>query len=409
MSTCPNNEQLLSWIQTPEILDNEDVSRIKSHVSSCTACQSLLGFLSSESVDEQLNPPPKKFSNLDLQLESESSAYWPQPQTKVDTVSLDRTSTAQPDDDDDGEGWNEFPELDGFIVERKIGIGGFSSVFLAWDINLSRHVAIKILEKNQNNPRNRHRFLREARTMTSLESEFVVEVYQVAESKSGEPFIVMEYIAGETLDSWLNHSGPCKSGGSNFRKLVRLISQAAEGLATAHQAGMIHRDIKPGNILIYEKDEVQCTKLVDFGLALKHIANNGPVTLTKSAEVVGTPAFMAPEQVVENGEIDHRCDIYSLGATLYYGLTGELLFNGSTVSIIRRIIDSQPTEPRSFNSEIPEELEAICLTAIAKDPNHRYQSAEAFAADLSNFADGKPIEPPRKNIVRSFFSWGQSK
>lgn len=420
MSTCPNNKQLLAWIQQPASMDNQDVADIEKHVAECAACQSLLGFLTDEPMLDGITPDPtnqrflgepqlkslqKQFRDLSLQLESENSAYWPQPQTKVDTVRLERVETAGEDVDID-ETWNEFPELDGFIFERRIGSGGFSSVYLAWDVTLARHVAIKMLEKNQNNPRNRHRFLREARAMARLENEFVVEIYHVDETKSGQPYIVMEYIAGETLESWIDQSTPVKTKDNDFRKLVDLIAQAAEGMVAAHQAGMIHRDIKPSNILIDDKNDILRAKLADFGL-VKNVAEDS-LMLTRTAEVVGTPSFMAPEQVVENGEIDHRSDVYSLGATLYYGMTGELLFNGSTVSIIRQIIDSQPQKPRSLNPNMPVDLETICLTAIAKKPEDRYQTASALVADMRNFLDGKPILARRPNLFKALFNWGQS-
>ena len=417
MSTCPDNKQLLKLLQQPSTMGDEDVANIEKHISDCAACQSLLGFLTDEPMLDGITSNPtndryrdepqfkslqKQFRNLNLQSESESSTHWPQPQTKVDTVRLERVETAEADEDD--ETWDDFPELEGFIFERRIGRGGFSTVYLAWDIALMRHVAIKMLESNQNNPRNRHRFLREARAMAQLENEFVVEIYHVDETKSRQPFIIMEYVAGETLENWVNRSGPNRLKEADLRKTVNLIAQAAQGLVAVHQAGMIHRDIKPGNILI-NNQENHCAKLADFGLVKN--AEEEFLALTQTAEVMGTPAFMAPEQV-ENSEVDHRSDVYSLGATLFYCLTGKLLFDGSTLSIIRKIIESEPPRPRSLNSEIPLDLEAICLTAISKKPEDRYQTAAEFVTELKNFLVDKPILAKRSSAIKTIFNWGQN-
>ena len=240
------------------------------------------------------------------------------------------------------------PVIDGFRIERLVGQGGFSRVYRAWDVSLDRRVAIKVLDASRIDARNRNRFLREAKTTAGLESPNVVQIFGAGVTQQRLPYLVMEYVAGGSLHQFtseLDELTPAKIDLS-----IRYVIQAAEGLQQVHDAGIVHRDVKPGNILIKKCDslfEMGTATLSDFGLV--KFVDQSSITLTRTAELVGTPAFMSPEQASEAGETDRRSDVYSLGATLYRSITGQTPFLGSTINLIRQINELEPTSPRRLN------------------------------------------------------------
>ncbi len=270
-----------------------------------------------------------------------------------------------------------------FKIIRELGRGGMGIVCLVEDPHLNRQVALKILHGYRTaSAKDIHRFRREIQAIAKLKHHSIIPVYEVGED-DGAPFFTMEYVEGQTLDQAMT-SLDKKTG--RVENSCLLMVKIAEALHHAHEQGIIHRDVKPSNILLDNNDRAF---LFDFGLAL---IENEPA-LTHTGDFIGTPFYVSPEQVKgKSGDIDHRTDIYSLGVTLYEVLTGERPFTGdSSQQIFRNILSREPMPLRSMNDSVPRDLETICLTALEKDPARRYQNAQEFADDLTRFLDYRPV------------------
>jgi serine/threonine protein kinase len=253
-------------------------------------------------------------------------------------------------------------------VLEVIGRGGFGVVLRAHDPALDRTVAIKVLAPHlAQSSTARKRFLREAKAAAAVVHEHVVTIHAIEEA-NGLPYLVMQYIAGISLQQRIDNSGPLE-----VKEILRIGNQAARGLAAAHAQGLIHRDVKPANILL--ENGVERVKLTDFGLA-RAIDD---ASLTQSGVVAGTPQYMAPEQA--NGEVvDHRADLFSLGSVLYATCTGRPPFRASTLmGVLKRVTEDSPRPIREINPDVPEWLEAIVEKLHAKEPVGRFQSAAEVA------------------------------
>ncbi len=258
--------------------------------------------------------------------------------------------------------------LGNYEVKGVIGRGGMGVVLKAFDPALSRNVAIKVLSAPLATcGASRRRFLREARAAAAVVHEHVVGVFAVVESV-GLPFLVMEYVPGRTLQERLDRDGPL-----SLPEILRIGTQTAAGLAAAHAQGLVHRDVKPANILL--ENGVERVRLTDFGLARAA----ADAAMTRSGVVAGTPHYMAPEQA--SGEtVDHRADLFSLGSTLYTMCTGHPPFRAeSPLAVLRRVCDDEPRRLRELNPEIPSWLEAIIARLMAKDPARRFPNATDVA------------------------------
>ncbi|MBQ9345971.1 MAG: Stk1 family PASTA domain-containing Ser/Thr kinase, partial [Oscillibacter sp.] len=257
------------------------------------------------------------------------------------------------------------------ILER-IGTGGMAVVYKAKDNRLGRLVAVKILRSDLAQDEDlRRRFNAESQAVAQLSSPHIVAVYDVSRGGDTE-YIIMELIDGITLKQYME-----KRGRLNWRESLHFITQIMRGLAHAHSKGIIHRDIKPQNIMVLRDGSV---KVADFGIA---VLENASQTLTQQA--LGSVHYISPEQA--RGErTDARSDIYSAGVVLYEMLTGRLPFEGeSAVSVALQHLNSTPPNPRSVNPDIPEQLELICMKAMAQDRLRRYSSAEFMIQDLESF------------------------
>jgi tRNA A-37 threonylcarbamoyl transferase component Bud32 len=258
-----------------------------------------------------------------------------------------------------------------FELIEAVGVGAFGTVYKARDPQLDRVVAIKVPRAgNLATAGDRDRFLREARSVAQLRHPAIVPVHEVGEHE-GMTYLVSDFVQGLTLSDLLTARRPTP------REAARLVSEVAQALRYAHECGVIHRDIKPSNILL---DDAGHPHVMDFGLAKR---DAGEVTMTLEGQVLGTPAYMSPEQARGEGHrVDGRSDVYSLGAVLYELLTGELPFRGNTRMLLHQVLNDDPRPPRALNDSIPRDLETICLKAMAKEPGRRYADARGLAEDL---------------------------
>jgi hypothetical protein len=268
-----------------------------------------------------------------------------------------------------------------FEVLDVLGRGGFGTVYKARDPELDRVVAIKVPRAgNLAGPHDLDRFLREARSVAQLRHPAIVSVHEVG-LNNGLPYLVSDFVPGVTLADLLDRRRPAAD------EAARLLAEVAEALQYAHEQGIIHRDVKPSNIML---DAENRPHLMDFGLAKR---DAGEITMTIEGQVLGTPAYMSPEQARGEGHtVDGRSDVYSLGVVLYQVSTGELPFRGTKRMLLHQVLHDEPRPPRRLNDAIPRDLETICLKAMAKEPGRRYATAGALAADLHRFLKREPIE-----------------
>jgi serine/threonine-protein kinase len=269
--------------------------------------------------------------------------------------------------------------LDRYEVGPLLGAGGMAEVFEGRDRLLARRVAIKVLQVQfARDPSFLIRFKREAQAAASLSHPNIVGVYDTG-SEDGTHFIVMEYVEGRTLKDVIRAEGPLFP-----ERAAEICGDVCSALVAAHARGLIHRDIKPGNVMLTPEGKV---KVMDFGIARATTSE----TITQTAAVVGTAQYISPEQA-QGLTVDYRSDIYSLGCCLYEMLTGTVPFTGATpVAIAYRHVREDPTPPRMLNADVPAPLEAICLKAMAKLPDNRYQTAAEFQSDLERFRNGQPV------------------
>ncbi len=289
-----------------------------------------------------------------------------------------------------------------YRIERVIGRGGMGTVYKALvvvscEVPIGSHVALKLLRETE--PQERRRFAREAGYLQALRHPNIVRVLDAGEYE-GQPYLVMQLIEGHHADDLV-----IEGRAVDQQRVADLAIQALDALQVAHHAGILHRDIKPGNIMITPAGQV---KLVDFGLAQYIDAESH---LTATGAVVGTPAYMSPEQASgRRDEISRRCDIYSMGACLYELLTGEQPFTAdNSVALLRRIIEEPLVPPSRLRRDLHRDLETIVLKAMSKDPRDRYASAAEMAADLRRFQVGVRVRTKRPGPLRPLLRtlWNQ--
>ncbi|MGB9226356.1 Stk1 family PASTA domain-containing Ser/Thr kinase [Mycobacterium sp.] len=270
-----------------------------------------------------------------------------------------------------------------------LGFGGMSEVHLARDLRLHRDVAVKVLRADlARDPSFYLRFRREAQNAAALNHPAIVAVYDTGEAETAAgplPYIVMEYVDGVTLRDIVHNDGPMPP-----RRAIEVIADACQALNFSHQNGIIHRDVKPANIMISTTNAV---KVMDFGIA-RAIADGG-VSVTQTAAVIGTAQYLSPEQA-RGDPVDARSDVYSLGCVLYEMLTGEPPFTGdSPVSVAYQHVREDPIPPSKRYEGISADLDAVVLKALAKNPENRYQTAAEMRADLVRVHNGEPPEAPK--------------
>ncbi|MDP9295115.1 MAG: Stk1 family PASTA domain-containing Ser/Thr kinase [Actinomycetota bacterium] len=266
-----------------------------------------------------------------------------------------------------------------YRVETLLGQGGMAEVYRGTDTVLGRAVAIKMLAPQYAKDQSFvDRFRREAQAAARLNQPNVVGVYDTG-SDDGIHYIVMEYVEGRTLADFLSRGGRLLP-----ERAIELTEAVCLALTDAHRAGIVHRDIKPGNIMVTRSGEV---KVMDFGIARAASAE----TVTATATVLGTASYLSPEQA-QGQPVDARSDIYSLGVVLYEMLTGRVPFTGdSAVAVAYKHVQEQPVPPSQLNPDVSPALESVVMRALAKNPDNRYQSADEFRQDLERLRRGVPV------------------
>jgi eukaryotic-like serine/threonine-protein kinase len=276
----------------------------------------------------------------------------------------------------------EFPisNWDRYKFIKILGEGGMGAVYQALDPKLNRFVALKFIRGD--NSRLIKRFFQEAKAQARIEHEYVCKVYEVGEVE-GKPYIAMQYIAGESVQSARSKM--------SLEQKVKIIKDTCGALHAAHRLGIIHRDIKPANIMVEQcEDGTWYPQVMDFGLARD--LGGGGQGLTETGMIMGTPSYMSPEQARGDLQIvDRRADIYSLGATLYELLTDRPPFDGSNFETLTKVVNEDPVPLRKVAPSIPKDLETITMKCLEKEPQRRYDSAKALAEDLQRYLDGEPI------------------
>ncbi|WP_152050262.1 serine/threonine-protein kinase [Tautonia marina] len=392
---CPGEASLRGFLEREG--DQLDAEAIEKHVSNCDACQALL---------DLWTDLPSEFQSWLTGLDDANHDETPVGRLLDDRIrsALLKCNAQTSHDKDD-----ERPCLDRvgpYRIQRRSGAGGMGIVFEAVDTRLGRRVALKMIlgSAEGSGPVPVDRFRREGAVLAALNHPNIVPVYEVGEH-NGQPYLVLEFVPGGTLSQ--------RAGGRPLppREAARVVGTLAGAVQYAHEQGVIHRDLKPGNILLKptpgssvggETDDRppiggEWLMIADFGLARwrRDLAE-----LTRSGQPVGTPAYMAPEQAAGLGEgIGPAVDIYALGVILYELLTGRPPFQAETIaSTLRMVQESDALSPRTLQPGVPRDLETITLKCLDKDPRRRYASAGALAADLDRFLEhrsivARPIRP----------------
>src|SRR5438132_10031077 len=278
---------------------------------------------------------------------------------------------------------------------KEIGSGGQGVVYRTRQKSLNRTVALKVIGLgNWATEAHLKRFRREAESAASLEHPCIVPIYEVGE-RDGSCYFSMQLVEGGQLDEVV------KREPITIRRAVELIAKVARTVHYAHEHHILHRDIKPGNILLDQKGEPHLT---DFGLARLVETES---TVTRTIEVLGTPSYMAPEQAIgNNAQLTAATDVYGLGAVFYQLLTGHPPFaGGTTYETIRLVLESEPRQPRLWNPKIDRDLSTICLQCLEKDPKRRYSSALALAEDLERWFKHEPIQASRAGVFTRGRKW----
>jgi serine/threonine protein kinase len=370
ISTCPNLRNLHHYLRGQSPAD--EARRLRQHLAECGSCREVMqsfrieGELPLQPTVRQRGSTASRVPVVRPSALATRPADGPQPPPIPDDIQLLCARFAPPEQED------ELGRLGSYRLLEVLGAGGMGVVFRAEDLQLRRPIALKVLKPTlDEDAEPRVRFLREARAAAALEHEHIVTIYHVGEDR-GIPYLAMQLLQGETLDARLRREPRLP-----MLQLLRIGRQIAKGLDAAHARGLVHRDIKPGNIWLESgRDRV---KIVDFGL----VRTADDQHLTRTGVVMGTPAYMSPEQA-RGAHVDFRSDLYSLGAVLYHMATGRTPFEAEdTISLLMALTQDQPPPILSLNEQVPPLMAGLVNHLLAKLPEGRPPSARAVVEILS--------------------------
>jgi WD40 repeat protein/tRNA A-37 threonylcarbamoyl transferase component Bud32 len=377
MTRCPQSSQLQQLCGGH--LSPAEQETLAAHVEECASCQQLLarwneetGSYLPQASSALESAPPTLPADFLQRLKDNPPA--PEPPREPPDVLFEAPTPRGP-----------LGRLGAYHIVSKLGEGAFAVVYAAWDEHLDQLVAVKVLKRERAaRAEDRARFEREARRTAAVKDEHIVTIRHVGHTPGFPlPYLVMEYIEGETLTGRLKRQGALKP-----QEAAAIARQVALGLAAAHAHGQVHRDIKPDNIMLDHRSGR--ARITDFGLARRIEAT--ATRVTQAGALIGTPAYMSPEQVQSAETLDGRSDVYSLGVVLYELLTGRLPFRGtSSFELLRQVVHEEPVSPRAIDPGLPHDLDTITLKCLAKKPSERYPDARSLAEDLQCYLNGEAL------------------
>jgi eukaryotic-like serine/threonine-protein kinase len=387
MTGCSSDMMLARLLD--EQLDPADYDSIVDHVESCVCCQERLKNLTSD-CSRLLDADELNRSSTDPSLTLNHPVFGSSAPARLDLCCFNSK--------EDSTTWHhsdsELPEVEGYKILAKLGHGGMGVVYKAHQEGLSRFVALKMIRAGSlAKPEDLARFRIEAEVVAKQRHPNIIQIYDIGEV-GGMPFVALELLEGGSLDALLG--GTPQPGEAS----AKLSATLAKAIHAAHQAGIIHRDLKPSNVM-FTTDGTP--KIMDFGLA-KRLDEEG---YTETGQVLGSPSYIPPEQAHGRAkEVGPAADVYALGAILYEMLTGRPPFKGTTpVATVMQVLNEDPVPPSHFQSQVPRDLETICLKCLAKEPHKRYPTALALADDLDRYLADRPIQARRTPVVERGLKW----